>query len=423
MVTAPVTGNGRLRVRALRRFWVLAVIVAEATFAGLVVGISLLPNSYTSTSVVALVPRPDATSLGDLVRLSLPSYAFLATSDATAADLSGRFGADAERIGESIDVEIPPASNTLLLRATWSDPDTAAGMANALADVVRRAASEDRLLRATILAEALPPAKTSWPPRAAGFVAAGLLAVAAGALSAVVADRRRPLVASPTQVVGLLEEHGFSAPVLLLRNPNQRAAALVGAPLGARPGDGGGEGPARLLLLVLGEVHRGAVLLAAGVTARTARSAGHPLLLVSERGAPHLNEFTLPAAVRTEIGEVPYGTAGEPTAGRDELAVDVVVQVTESVKSLGDPWFDGRVLGVTPVVGADAQIRDVRAALRVLREWDVPVPAVCYFLPEPDGARSGPVTGGPYPPASGSPDATPEPDRAPFSPAGRDGSS
>jgi hypothetical protein len=390
-------------VRALRRFWALAVVVFLATLTGLLVALLLAPKSYRSTAVVAMVPRPDVGTGGDLLRLTLPSYAYLATSDATAVDLAGRFGEDAGRIGDSISVQIPPASNTLLVSATWSDPETAARLANGLADVLRQGTAGDPLLSASPLTEALPPASPSWPPWRASLVAGCLLAVAVGVTTAVVADRRRPLVTSPAHVVALLEDEGMTAPVLLSGSVPGSAAAAVATTVEQVSADRNETGVPLVALAVVGEDAGPGVALAAGVAAELARRGHQVLLLVSERDAALLDQSSITSTLaHTRPGTVitDAGSAGSRAGGRDHLPgvadADVLVEVTDGIEPLTGP-APGRVVGVVPVVGPSALTDELQSTLRSLRKSGAPVPVVCCLLPPSAGrrARRPRVTGGP----------------------------
>jgi hypothetical protein len=414
-------------VRAIRRFWVLTVVVSLATFGGIVVALALVPKSYTSTAVVAMVPRPEAAPGGDLLRLSLPSYAYLATSEATAVDLAGRFDLDPDRIHNGVSAQIPPASNTLLLSATWSDPGTAARLANGLADVVRRETAGDLLLTASPLAEALPPATPSWPPWSASLVLGGLIGLTAGMVAAVVADRRRPLITSPAHVAALLQDEGLPAPVLLSENASGGTAAVVARAVESDLGIRDDEGIRWLALPVLGGDARQGVALAAGVAAELARHGRRVQLLVSERDAPLLDRHSIsstlartsPGSVVTQVGAPATGsrTSG---GGHEPGEADIQVQVTDGIEPVMAPASHGRTIGVVPVVCASAPTSEVQATLRLLHESGMPVPAVyCPLLPAA-GHRAGRprVIGVPSRAGSESPDVGPESDRGQPSPAG-----
>jgi hypothetical protein len=402
-------------LKALRRFWALALVVALATFAGLLVALALTPKSYTSTALVAMVPRPDAVPGGELLRLSLPGYAQLATSQVTAVDLAGRFDLDAGSIEDNVSAQIPPASNTLLLSATWSDPATAARLANGLADVVRQATAGDQLLSASPLAEALPPAAPSWPPWGASVVVGGLVALAAGVVTAVVADRRRPLLASPAQVVGLLEDEGLSVPVLLSGSAPGGAAAAIATAVEHRWEHRDEAGIPRLALAVVGEDAQQGLTLAAGVAAEIARRGRRVLLLVDERDAALLDRSSVTSALAlTSPGTVTLGVGASPDEverhGPPGTAVDVLVQVIDGIEAVVEPGSSRQMPAVVPVIGLPAPTRQVRSTLRLLRESRALAPAVCCLLPSPTDGRSSrqKVSDAPSRPGSASSDEAPE---------------
>ena len=85
-------------VRGLRRYWALALVVTLAVMAVSVSAVALAPRTYTATAVVAMVPRPEPRASGDVLRLTIPTYSTLATSQRVAADLAGRFGEDVDLI-------------------------------------------------------------------------------------------------------------------------------------------------------------------------------------------------------------------------------------------------------------------------------------------------------------------------------------
>jgi uncharacterized protein involved in exopolysaccharide biosynthesis len=190
---------------AVRRHWLVAGIVALVCMTAAVLMLAFLPPAYTATTVLAVVPRPGATTSGELVRLAVPTYASLATSSSVAADVAEEFEQDRGTIEGAIRAENPPSTNNVLISVTWDDQGTAAELANAVADQLLEFSAGDPLLTSFVVAPAVPPTDPSFPPTTLVIVLGATLAVAAGVTAALLAERRNQQAAqrdvNPSQPV------------------------------------------------------------------------------------------------------------------------------------------------------------------------------------------------------------------------------
>lgn len=188
------TVSSGVTVSVLSAVWrhvYLAILVWTALMAVIALALALAPRSYTSTTIVGIVPRPDAGASGELVRLAVPTYASLAGSDAVAADVAERLSEDRARLEGAIRVDNPPSTNNVLISVTWDDPGRAAELANEVADEVLLFSVGDPLLTGFVVAPAVPATGAS-SPRTGVVLILGVFVALAGATGAcTVADRRR----------------------------------------------------------------------------------------------------------------------------------------------------------------------------------------------------------------------------------------
>lgn len=401
---------------AVRRHWLLAALSSIAAFLGCVLALALVPSTYTATSVVAMVPRPG--SGADLLLLSIPNYAALATSEAVATDLAERFDAPAELIQAAIRVEHPPASNTLLLSVEWDDPSVAADLVNRLTRLIVTATATDAVLSADVVADASPPSVPTWPPWSAGLVLGGLLSLAVGLGVARLAERRRRRVASPGVLARLVEHEGPPAPVLLAV-PDQ-ADAVLGLLTGLVEGTLTGPGDSRTSyvgFLAVGQQSPDRMAIATGVAAALSRKNRRVIVALDERDGGSVRRIHLQGSVPS-IGpdrisadpQVPVLVLTGGTSGRERGAAAVLV-VGDRLERAIDQAPAGSLAGVVTVVLPNAPTQEVRAALRALRETGTPHLAVVHWL-QPTPTRESRFTGGPSRVASARADERPVRGRA-----------
>ncbi len=184
-------------VRALGRWWARAGVIALAVLVCAVAATLVVPRTYTASAIVAVVPRPDTSPSGELVRIAVPTYGSLTTSQAVSDSVAERFGEDRGRLDSAISSDVPPSTNLIVVSVRWSDPTRAAELANGVVDELLAFSDSDPLLSSLVVAPALPPNGPSFPPARAAFVLSALLALAAGVATALVSERRHPKVSAP----------------------------------------------------------------------------------------------------------------------------------------------------------------------------------------------------------------------------------
>lgn len=386
-------------VRGLRRFWALALVVTLAVMAVSVLAVALAPRTYTATAVVAMVPRPEPRASGDVLRLTIPTYSTLATSQRVAADLAGRFGEDVDLILAAVQAENPPSSNTILLSAAWDDAEGAAKIANGLADEVIEAAATDPLLTGSLVAAAVPPSQPSWPPQRASLVFGALLAVALGVAAAVVADRRRPLLSSPADVVRLVEEDHLDVPVLITGTAVTGTAELVARIVEDRLATHGDGGTPQLEFATVDSSSSRTVALAVSAAAALSRRGRrvlvcleeHERVLVEQPDVVRELAFATPGQVVLEssLGEAP--SRGIRGGGTELETVDLTVRLVRATEHLEDVTSPKSRLGVIAAVAPDTSSHHVRTVLHGLGGGDIPVLAVCYLIDSPAESVTAPA--------------------------------
>lgn len=386
-----------MTTEALRRHWALGLVVSLCTMAVLVAALALAPRTYTATSVVAMAPRPEARVSGDVLRLTMPTYAVLASSQGVAADLAGRFQEDPGDVRDAVSVDTPPSSNTLLLSVSWADPERAATLANGLADEVLEGVATDPLLTAQLVAPAVPATAPSWPPEQAGLLVGGLASVALGVAVAVFAGRRRPRASSAADVVTWIEEDDLTVPVLVTGRLATGTTTFTVRAVEDRLTTHGGTGAPQVDLVDAGEPGRAGAAVAVGVAAALARRGRTVCLCMSEQdrhflGEPDLaRELSSTAMGRVVVGSLAEGARPADSGRADELvAADLVVRLVRGTEHLKDWAPPKSLVGVLALVSEGIERRHVRATLEGLATAGAPVLAVCYLVsvpPESDAAR------------------------------------
>lgn len=183
----------------LARRWPLVLLLAIPIAVGAVVGVRSLGRTYEAVAVVTFSPRADVLVAGDVLRLTIPRYATLATADSTFDAARASLGLDSDT---SFDVraEIPPETTNLFLTVNGESADLTAAIANDLARQVVDASERDDLLTSTLLVAAEVPDDTSGPPLVLLYPVAILAALAISAAIVLVIDLVRPRVWTPADV-------------------------------------------------------------------------------------------------------------------------------------------------------------------------------------------------------------------------------
>lgn len=169
---------------ALRRGWLLALVIAALVMTGTVLFLTVVPRSYAASAVVAVVPKPDSSPGGELVRLAVPTYASLATSEALASSMASASGEDRARLASAIDAEVAPSTNTVVVSVGWDEPQRAAELANGVVEQLVEFSERDPVLTAFVVAPAVPPAEESFPPTRATLVGGAIASVVIGIAAA-----------------------------------------------------------------------------------------------------------------------------------------------------------------------------------------------------------------------------------------------
>lgn len=177
-------------LQALRRRWLVFVLVAVPLALGAVRYVETLPDRYEGRAVVSFAPE-GATS-ADVVSLLLPKYQEYVTSDDTLASVAGQLGEPIEAVDRDIAITIPSGTSNLEITAERDSPAPAADTANALAAAAVAFSGMDELVEGTVISRALPPREASGPPRRLIEVAAVLVALVLGGALAVLAEHLRP---------------------------------------------------------------------------------------------------------------------------------------------------------------------------------------------------------------------------------------
>lgn len=179
---------------ALRRRWVIALLVAIPLFAGVVVYVQSLPDLYDGESVVAFSPQPDATIGSDTIRVVVPKYVAYLSARATAREVAERLDEDEGTLSDAVDASVAVDTANLTVKVRLPDPERAAEAANAFAQEAVRFSNTDTQLQGQVVAPALPPTEPASPPRTLLLAGGLVLALLGGATAAVVLDRSRPRV-------------------------------------------------------------------------------------------------------------------------------------------------------------------------------------------------------------------------------------
>jgi hypothetical protein len=151
------------------------------------------PPAYTSEVVVGLHPEPAVYADNSFLRL-MPRFLMTATGGSALRGAETRAGLPEGALDESVTAENPSGSTEILLTVTTASADAAPLAVGALADTVLRAAAEDPLVIADVLAGP-SDAVDGTPTRQLLVLAVGLaLAAALGVGLAFVIEGARPRV-------------------------------------------------------------------------------------------------------------------------------------------------------------------------------------------------------------------------------------
>ncbi|CAL9636685.1 hypothetical protein [Streptomyces levis] len=156
-----------VRSAASRRRGLLAALLAGLLVlgAGLVI-IEELPTRYSTTSTVSFAPRSQPTISADVIELAANKYAVVAGSTASVASAAAAADVTREALRDALSISVDPQTANLNIAVALGDSRESATAANAIADVVDRAAARDTLIAGDITARADPAAAQTEPSRA-----------------------------------------------------------------------------------------------------------------------------------------------------------------------------------------------------------------------------------------------------------------
>lgn len=176
-------------ISALRAWWGPALVVAALVMMATALFLTFAPRSYTASAVIAVVPNEDGFVSGDLVRLAVPTYATLATSESLSLSMATEYEEDRARLNSAIDAQVAPSTNTVVVSVRWADPGGAARLANGVVEELVTFSEQDPILRAFVVAPAVPPVAPNFPPTGATLVAGAVVAVGLGTATALACYR------------------------------------------------------------------------------------------------------------------------------------------------------------------------------------------------------------------------------------------
>lgn len=181
----PHSALDELGVALLRR-WRLVLLVAVPLLLGVLGYASTLPTTWTSTATVGFAPRPSVAVGSDTVSLLLPGYVAYVTSPGVVGALAAQYGLSVDALDDALDVAVPPTTATLEVQVSGAEPATVASLANGLARSAVSRATQDEVVQAELVAEAVAARATRSsgvrPLQLAGLLASlltGLLVAAA----------------------------------------------------------------------------------------------------------------------------------------------------------------------------------------------------------------------------------------------------
>ena len=184
---------------AIRRQWRLVLLVALPLLVGGVAYAESLPAQYEAEAVVGFAPRDDTTG-ADILRLLLPRFSAFVSAPETVERLAPDAGARRGAVSACLDATVPPETANLVVSCRHRSPATASRVANTFAEAAVELADGDTVVSASVVTRALVPDSPSGPPRRLLEVAVAIVALAAGALTALLAERDHPRVRSLTDL-------------------------------------------------------------------------------------------------------------------------------------------------------------------------------------------------------------------------------
>lgn len=383
---------------AVRRRWYLVALVALAAAIGVYAYTLLLDDYYDSETVLAFAPRPDVNASSDIVRVVLPKYATFVTSKRTVRRVASSLGEDASELDHGTTASIAADSGNLSITVRLPQPRRASRAANALANATLKYAKDDPLVDASVPAAAVPESSPSGPPRSL-YLAAGLvLGLVLGGAAALLVERNRPRLRTPTEM-NRLTGHRVIGEIPPLRILRARPAFAIRDP------DAGSaartlrtnvlrllrDNPARKIVVTSSGTGEGKTTVASLLAAALARIDTRVLLIDGDLRRPRvLADFRLQTkggflrvlrgagTLEEEVrGSGIIGLSVLPTL-EDANAGDVLTTRAQPVIDEAARHYDMVIIDAPPLLGGDDAITLATAADAVILvvSTETPTPVV-----------------------------------------------
>lgn len=197
--------------RAVWRHRVFVVVIVVATLAAAGAGLWLAPKTYESTATLAAAASPDAAATGENLDSLRGSLGELANSEDVLADVASRLEdpRDVEELRDHVSGRWVSGTILIQIEVADSDPETAAEIANTVAEVLPLYDPSGGAFLYTVSDPAQPATTFSSPNLLLGLAAGLALAALLGVCGALLRDRRSAGVGDACEVAQLTD-----APVL-----------------------------------------------------------------------------------------------------------------------------------------------------------------------------------------------------------------
>jgi capsular exopolysaccharide synthesis family protein len=314
---------------AVRRRWLLTLLIALPIMIGVVGYVQTLPAKYQGKAVVALDPRTPAVSALEINVLAQKYVAYV-TAPSTRAQVASALSLSSHALDNAVNAQVATSSVNLTITVLMRTPRLAADVANTLAGDAVSFSATDNLVRAAVVAPAPVPTSPAKPRRklidAAGIVVALLI----GVIVAVLVERGRPRARTPMDVA-LITGHTVVGRIPKSRSVRGGVEAALADPavggairsLRTMLDHEGRSAPIRSLAVTSSMPDEGKTTTASTLAAAIARLDARVLLIDGDlRRAGLAKMFGLP------------GSPGLLEVLRDEVDLDSAIQVVRTIPGL-----------------------------------------------------------------------------------------
>jgi succinoglycan biosynthesis transport protein ExoP len=362
---------------AICRYWYLLITgLMVGAFASVAVG-SVLPKTYDATAQILLsAPKvADPTVSSVYVRDRMPTYAEFIKSEPVLANARGLMGTEESTafLASHIDARVEVSTVLITITASWSGPQGAADLANAVARSYAEVAPrldnrEDPILRADIVEAAVAPTSDADLSLMALLMIGCTAGLAAGLLAALLSRIHGPYArtvedigeAADAEVLAVVavplgrRAHSADRPSSRRSSPKRRGAVDSFAALYSGAGLGGQGANPRLVVVVSTVDGAHAATVAWGVAATSAASGQRCLLMAVDAAARTVLESQAGSMPAAKPGNAPQLLTSEAfnTAEGGVTTVDAVSMLLHSTAGSKDV-----VVIAAPPLDADANTR------------------------------------------------------------------